>query len=434
MSGKRAETGAARRCPEQPEEVRGGRELSAGEGRRRGCGITVAACETRTFRLALPGVLMTTGIFFLTYLIRVVFGPLLPEFEREFGISHAASTRLLMYISAGYSLTVFLSCFLASRIAPRRLAASAAVLGGVTLIGIAATTNPALLPFLFLLLGMVTGPYLNAGFSILRSLGPESLWGRFIAAHECAPNAGLLLAPLIAGAGSALLGRQGTLYCLGALCIAAGTLFAVRSRGGVRTDPPVSLAGFGQALRTRGLWFFVFALGLAISAHFGIYSVLTLYMEDELGIRTEQAALLLSTSRIGAPFAAFASGRFCARMGTRATMLFAFSLAAAAVGCMALPSFPAFIVGLYVHPLCAAIAIPTAFTHLAYAFPKDMPLYMALGVPIGSYIGLGVTPMLLGLWGDYVGFTAGFLMTACLMSAFLPFILRTDRTGPGRRA
>jgi NNP family nitrate/nitrite transporter-like MFS transporter len=372
---------------------------------------------------------MTTGIFFLTYLIRVIFGPLLPEFEREFGISHAASTRLLMYISAGYSLAVFLSCFLASRVAPRRLAAVSAILGGVTLTGIAATTNPALLPFMFLLLGMVTGPYLNAGFSILRSLGPEALWGRFIAAHECAPNAGLLLAPLIAGAGSALLGRQGTLYCLGALCIAAGALFACRCRGGVRTDPPVSLAGFGQALREPGLRFFVLALGLAISAHFGIYSVLTLYMEDDLGIPTEQAALLLSTSRIAAPFAAYAAGRFCSRMGTRATMLFAFSLMAAAVACMALPSFPAFIVGLYVHPLCAALAIPTAFTHLAYAFPKDMPLYMAIGVPIGSYIGLGVTPMLLGLWGDYVGFRAGFLMTACLMSAFLPVILLTGRPG-----
>jgi NNP family nitrate/nitrite transporter-like MFS transporter len=376
---------------------------------------------------------MTSGIFFLTYLIRVIFGPLLPEFEREFGISHAASTRLLMYISAGYSLAVFLSCFLASRIAPRRLAAAASVLGGMTVIGIAATTNPALLPFMFLLLGLVTGPYLNAGFSILRSLGPEPLWGRFIAAHECAPNAGLLLAPLIAGAGCALLGRQGALYCLGALCIGAGTLFSFRCRGGVRTDPPVSLAGLGQALRAPGLWFFVFALGLAISAHFGVYSVLTLYMEDELGIPTEQAALLLSTSRIAAPFAAYAAGRFCARMGTRATMLFAFSLMAAAVGCMALSSFPAFAVGLYVHPLCAALAIPAAFTHLAYSFPKDLPLYMAVGVPVGSYIGLGITPMLLGLWGDSVGFRAGFLMTACLMLAFLPAVLRTGRPGPGRR-
>jgi NNP family nitrate/nitrite transporter-like MFS transporter len=402
--------------------------------RRKGQGHTGAECGTQTFRLALPGVLMTTGIFFLTYLIRVIFGPLLPEFEREFGITHAASTRLLMYISAGYSLTVFLSCFLASRVAPRRLAAAAAVLGGMTMIGIAATTNPALLPFMFLLLGMVTGPYLNAGFSILRSLGPEPLWGRFIAAHECAPNAGLLLAPLIAGAGSAWLGRQGTLYCLGALCIAAGTLFAFRCRGGVRTDPPVSPAGFGRALRAPGLWFFVFALGLAISTHFGIYSVLTLYMEDELAVSTEKAALLLSTSRIAAPFAAYAAGLLCARMGTRATMLLAFSLMAATVACMALPSFPAFLIGLYVHPLCAAVAVPTAFTHLAHAFPRDMPLYMAVGVPIGSYIGLGVTPMLLGLWGDYVGFTAGFLMTACLTLAFLPFILLTGRPGPGRRA
>ncbi|MDR2668400.1 MAG: MFS transporter [Desulfovibrio sp.] len=424
---------AAGRCPEQPGEAGGEGEPAGGEIRE-GLGHAGRDDESRAFRLALPGVLMTTGIFFLTYLIRVIFGPLLPEFEREFGISHAASTRLLMYISAGYSLAVFLSCFLASRIAPRRLAAASAILGGVTLIGIAATTNPTLLPFMFLLLGIVTGPYLNAGFSILRSLGPEALWGRFIAAHECAPNAGLLLAPLIAGAGSALLGRQGTLYGLGALCIAAGALFVFRCRGGVRTDPPVSLAGFGQALREPGLLFFVFALGLAISAHFGIYSVLTLYMEDELGIPAEQAALLLSTSRIAAPFAAYAAGRFCARMGTRATMLFAFSLMAAAVVCLALPSFPAFIVGLYVHPLCAALAIPTAFTHLAYAFPKDMPLYMAIGVPIGSYIGLGVTPMLLGLWGDYAGFTAGFLMTACLMLAFLPVILLTGRPGPGLRA
>ncbi|MDR1947538.1 MAG: MFS transporter [Desulfovibrio sp.] len=381
--------------------------------------------DAQAFRGALPGVLMTTGIFFLTYTVRVIFGPLLPDFEREFGIGHATSTRWLMYISAGYSLTVFLSCFLVSRMQPRRLAALASVLGGLTMIGIGAAGTPVLLPFLFLLLGVATGPYLNAGFSILRSLGPESQWGKFIAAHEFAPNAGLLLAPIIAEMGSTLLGRRDTLYCLGAITVVAGVLFAFRGRGGTQLDPPASLSGFRQALRQRGLWFFVFGLGLAISVQFGIYSVLLLYMEDERGIPQESAALLLSTSRIAAPFAAFAAGWIGMRLGTRRTMFLAFLMMSASVVCMVQSSFPAFMVGLYIHPICAAVAIPTVFTYLARTFPGNISLYLAVGVPIGSFIGLGFTPMLLGLWGDYVGFTAGFLMLVCLLLAFLPPILRS---------
>jgi sugar phosphate permease len=376
----------------------------------------------RAFLRALPYVALTTSIFFLTYLVRAVFGPFLPDLEREFAISHTASTRFLLFISVGYSLAVFFSCLICHKIQPRRMVVCSVIGSGLIMVGIALTKEPVPLPFLFLFLGMATGFYFNAGFSTICSLGPPSQWSRIIAVHEFAPNAGLFVAPLLAGIGAGFWGWRWTVAALGLAGISFGVLFHFLGKGGTRPGQPVSFTGFSRALRTPRLWFFIWGVGISISVHFGVYSVLTLHMLDERLLSMESAVFLLSTSRIVSPLAVLLSGRLLSRLGMRVTLGIAFGMAAATLVLMALPWFTAFVIGLYVQPVFAAIAIAAMFTLLAQSFPEETPLYVALGTPLGSFIGLGVMPVLLGLWGDHVSFTAGFLMVGCLAAMTLPFI------------
>jgi MFS family permease len=121
------------------------------------------------------------------------------------------------------------------------------------------------------------------------------------------------------------------------------------------------------------------------------------------------------------------SGRILARLGMRLTLGLVFGLLAVTLLLTALPWFPAFVLGLYAQPIFAAIAIAVMFTLLAQSFPQETPLYVALGAPLGSLIGLGVMPVVLGLWGDYLHFRAGFLMLGCLTLLTLPFIRRIGR-------
>mgnify|MGYP003618860356 CR=1 FL=1 len=69
------------------------------------------ASPERPFRSVLPQVALVSLMFLLTYLDRAIFGPLLPFLEQEFSINHAASTRLLLFLSIGYSASMFFSGF-----------------------------------------------------------------------------------------------------------------------------------------------------------------------------------------------------------------------------------------------------------------------------------------------------------------------------------
>jgi hypothetical protein len=90
---------------------------------------------------------------------------------------------------------------------------------------------------------------------------------------------------------------------------------------------------------------------------------------------------------------------------------------------MAAPwTFP-FVVGLCLQPLMVAMSFPPIFTMLAESFPvKSQPLLLAVGMPISSLMGVGLMPSLLGLWGDYASFSAGFVMLGCLVAASLPLL------------
>ena len=381
----------------------------------------------QAFPRALPYVALTASIFFLTYLIRAVFGPFLPDLEREFSLNHAASTHFLLLISIGYSLAVFFSCLICHKVRPRRLVVCSVISSSLILISIAATRNPGPLPYLFLSLGITAGFYFNAGFSTICSLAPPPLWGRVIAVHEAAPNAGLFVAPLLAGIGAGFLGWRGTAVALGLTGILLGLFFHFFGKGGTEPARPVSFKGFSRALRTPLLWFFVWGAGIGISVHFGVYSVLTLHMLEERLLSMENAVLLLSTSRLASPLAVLLSGRLLARLVMRLTLSIVFGALAVTLLLTALPWFPAFLLGLYIQPIFAAISIAVMFTLLAQSFPQETPLYVALGSPLGSLIGMGVMPVILGLWGDYLSFRAGFLMLGCLTLLTLLFIRRLGR-------
>jgi MFS family permease len=164
-------------------------------------------------------------------------------------------------------------------------------------------------------------------------------------------------------------------------------------------------------------------MGLAVSGEFAPFSVLTLHMLEERNFSPELTALLLSTSRIAAPFAVLAGGLITIRFGTRRTLKVCFAVYALGMFCMAAPWFPVFVAGLFVQPVLTAMAFPPIFTLLAESFPlKEQPMYLAIGMPLASFMGAGFMPSLLGLWGDLASFGAGFAMMGCLVAVSLPLL------------
>lgn len=375
------------------------------------------------FRSVLPWVILVSLMFLITYLDRAMFGPLLPAIEQEFGISHAASTRFLFFISVGYSTSMFLSGFSSSRIRPRIMVGGSLLCCGLVLQGIAMADNLLVLALLFAALGFAAGQYFNGGLSTMRSLVPPAQWSKAISVHEVGPNASFFLGPLLAEFGAGWLGWRGMVSAMGWLTMGAGVLFLLLAKGGDYPAAPVSFKGFKKALAEPKLWLFSWLMGIAIAGEFAPFSVLTLHMMDERALAPDTAAFLLSVSRIAAPFAVLGGGYFTTRFGTRRTLAVCLTVYSLGMFCMAMPWFEPFVFGLFTQPVLTAMIFPPIFTLIAESFPlKDQPLLLAIGMPVASFMGVGLMPFLLGLWGDYVSFSAGFIMMGCMVAASFPLL------------
>ena len=355
-------------------------------------------------------VFLISVMFLLNYLCRASFGPLLPGIEKEFAISHSASTRLLFYLSLGYSVGMFFSGALSSKIRPKVIISGSLIVGGCAMQVVSMAPGPFSLSICCTVMGLIAGQYFNAGMSAVRSLVTPSQWSKAVSIHEFGPNAGFILAPVVAELGMAWMGWRGTVSALGWASAVSGLLFYFIGKGGEEKSAPVPFKEMPRFLKDRRLWLCTLFIGMAIAGQFGPFSVLTMHMTEDRGLSKELAATLLSASRVASPLGALAGGWLTARFGTRRTLVFCFSVYALSLSSMSLPYFPLFVTGMFLQPVFTAMVFPAIFTILAESFPlREQPVVLGIGMPFGSLVGVGIMPSILGIFGDHLGFQAGFL-------------------------
>ncbi len=382
-----------------------------------------APTESPEFSRVLPWVSFVALLFLLNYLDRAMFGPMLPYLEREFSINHAESTRLLLYTSLGYSASLVVSGFVAARVRPRIMAGGSLVVCGGVMLGLASTHSLDVIALCMALLGAAAGQYFNGGLSTMRGLVAPSQWSKAIAVHEIGPNGSFILGPLLAGAAADSFGWRGVTTGMGWLSLAVGVLFLLFAKGGHERSAPVSFAGVGRLVRSPRLWLCTWLMSLAIAGEFAPYSVLTLHLTDERGMSAEGAAFLLAVSRLASPVAVLCGGWVTTRLGTRRTLVFCLWCYALGMCFMAMPPLPVMYAGLFLQPMMTAMLFPPIFTMLAEFFPPtEQPVILSIVMPLASFFGVGMMPYILGIWGDFVSFNAGFLMMGLLVAASLPMM------------
>lgn len=362
------------------------------------------------FRAVLPWVLFISLMFLINYLTRTFFGPLLPYMEKEFGISHSISTGFLLSLSIGTSIGMLFSGVLCSLLSPRVLVGLSILLGGVVFQGIAVADTVWLMFILFAVFGVSAGQYLNAGLCAMRGLVRSEQWGKAVSVHELGPNVGFILAPIIARAGAAYIGWRGTVAGLGVAAIVGGGAFLLAGKGEARCQPRVTLNGFACLLGMRQLWIITWLMGVAIACQFGPFSVLTLHMTSERFMAHDLSAFLLSMSRLPTPLGALFSAYVCSRIGTGKTLAVASLLCAASLAIMSVSLPIPFLVGMFAQPFFTAMIFPILFVLMAEQFSAgEQSALLSLVMPIASFFGLGIMPVVLGVFGDHLGFATGFL-------------------------
>ena len=380
--------------------------------------------EGASFRSVLPWVVFTSAMFLMTYQARAIFGPLLPYIEAEFDLTHAESTRYQLYISLGYSASMFATVYTCTLFKYRILVGGTALATGAVLGLIAWLPGSLTLAVLCCLLGVATGQYFNAGMCTLRGLVQLKDWSKTVAIHECAPNLSFLICPIVAVSGASLFGWRGVMAIMGVLIAASGVVYLCLARGGEKTSPPFFFKGVKRMLRNPMLWVFAWFMSLMVGGMFAPYSILMLHLTEDAGFSGPTASMLLSTSRISAAFAALVGGLLVVRLGTAKALASCFILHSLALFGLAFQAEIIKIVSLFMQPMMAAMTAPAIFTFVAERFPaRKQAMVLAIGMPLASFMGTGGYPWMLGFCGTYASFELGFILMG-LFTASCLLVLR----------
>lgn len=388
------------------------------------------ATGTASFAAQLGPILLLTAIFFLNFVGRIVFAPLLASIEADLGIAHGEAGSFFLAISGGYFISLMGSGFVSSRLHHRKTIILSGVSVGAALIAVSLCSHLWTIRTGLFLLGMSAGIYLPSGIAALTALVPPGHWGKAIAVHELAPNLGFVLAPFLAEAFMLWFSWRGVLLFLGISSIAAAAAFHLFGEGG---DFPGQSPNFGSLkalFREKAFWIIALLFSLGICGTLGIYTMLSLYLVAEQGFNRGWANTLVALSRIPSVFMAFVAGWLTDRLGPRVTIMGVFLITGLLTILLGSVSDVWVVPLVFLQPVVAGCFFPPGFAALSSIGPPGARnVAVSFTVPMAFFFGGGAVPIGIGMMADYGLFDLGIALAGgvLLAGAGLALFLRPTR-------
>jgi NNP family nitrate/nitrite transporter-like MFS transporter len=373
-------------------------------------------------------------MFFLNFVGRVVFAPLLPAVVEDLGIPHAQAGGLFLFISAGYCAGLLGSGLVSSRLGHRHTVAASAAGAGAALLGVALAGDLAGIRAGLFALGGAAGLYLPSGIATLTSLVRPTAQGRALAVHEMAPNVGFVTAPLLAEAFLYRLPWRAAPGVLGAIALLAALAFLWRGRGGGFRGEVPSPRTVRLLAREPSFWLLMALFALGIGASMGIYAVLPLYLVAERGLEREWVNALVAVSRLLGLVGAFGAGWASDRLGPVGALRGVFLATGALTVLLGILPGTWVSAAVLLQPLAAVCFFPPAFAALSRLGPPAVRnVAVSLTVPVAFLLGGGAVPAAIAWSGGAGSFAAGMVGFGllALSASLVPGLLRLE--GPARR-
>ena len=375
-------------------------------------------------------------LFFLNIVSRLCVGPLLPVIERDFGLRHSGAGSLYFFLAAGSCVGLYLSGHLAWRLSHRaNIAVSGMTLGGA-LLAIAFTPSLFGIRAELLLLGIGAGLYLPSGVAVLTENTHEGSWGKVLAIHELGPNLGYICAPLIAELLLGFFTWQGVLGSMGVPAILLSGAFLLSGLGGTAPAHRPGGAAVARVARDRAFWGVASLFAVSIGLGLGIYSMMPLFLVNDVGMDRVHANLITGLSRISGLFSVFVAGTLADRIGRpRAAVLSLTAAGACAVllGVVHGPWITPILA--FLQAASAASFYPAGFSLLSSVFPLPVRnLAVSMVLILATLFGAGGVPPLIGVLADAVSFSFAFGAAGVATLAFIVCFRVLPTGGTARRA
>ncbi len=371
------------------------------------------------FSKVISSLLFLTGLFFLNFTSRVIFSPLLPVIESEFGLGHAAAGSFFLLISAGYFFSILSSGFVSARINHKNTIALSTICSGITLIALSYCSTLFGMRIGLFSLGLSAGLYLPSGLASIKQLVNSAYLARGMAVHELAPNLGFVAAPVLADLMLRSCSWQLGLMWLGICMVVAGLFYGIAGRGSRERGKSLDILTARNILSRPEFWLLVLLFSLAISASLGVYAMLPLFLVADQGMTPERASRFLAFSRIAALMMPLLAGWYGDRVGNRMIMAFVLLIAGLCTVLLGvISSFQWLVVLVILQPVFAVCFFPSGFAVLsALGAEGEGALAVSLCIPAAFLLGGGVFPVLIGMIGDNASIGVGFMVTGTAMMA-----------------
>jgi NNP family nitrate/nitrite transporter-like MFS transporter len=382
------------------------------------------------FRSHVGSLLLMTGIFYLNFVSRIIFSPLMPTIERDLGIGHAEAGSLFFLISIGYFVSLMGSGFISSRLTHRKTIILSSIALGATLIGVSFSNNLWGISIGCIVVGLSAGLYLPSGISVLTATVRVKDWGKAIAIHELAPNIGFFSAPLVSEALLNWFSWRWILVLLGSVAVFIAFGFARLGRGGDFAGESPRLGTLKIFFREPSCWIMIIFFSLGIGGQLGIYAMLPLFLVSARGMTQSTANYLVALSRVSAIGVTFVAGIVRDKLGPKAALGGVLLLSGLLTLLLGVAPGSWLVLIVFLQPLIAACFFPPGFAALSrVGSPSIRNILVSFTTPIGFLIGGGAIPTGIGMLGDKGCFGVGISLAGMLiMGGFflLPYLRFKD--------
>jgi NNP family nitrate/nitrite transporter-like MFS transporter len=387
------------------------------------------------FRVVFGKILFLTLLFFLTFVGRFIFAPLMPFISRDLGITPSQAGSIFLIGSVGYFLASVCSGYISSRLKHRGTFILAILTLGVTLLGCALVGTFWAIQATMLILGMAAGLNLPSIVATITALVSRQDWGKALAVQQMGPPSSLVLGPLLAVAFLSRFSWEVPLAFLGVCSIVVGIAFIRYGRFGDFPGEAPTPSLVKVVVAHKSFWIMVILFALAMGGQVGVYTMLPLYLVGERGMDGQSANTLVGVSQVTGLVMTFLAGWITDRIGEKraiALFLFASGIATVFLGVLSGTWLKVIV---FLQPALIVCYFPAGFAALSRIVQPSMrSLAAGWAAPTAFILGGGILPTLLGYIGQVHTFGLGIALAGVaiiLGSALVPFLTLLEKLEEG---
>ena len=363
-------------------------------------------------------VLFVTLLFFLSFLGRLIFSPLMPTMRDDLGVSPSQAGSIFLLASLGAFVGALLSGLVSSRIDHRGTLILSVMVAAVTLMACYFARSLLFIRVAMIVLGLCAGINQPSATATVAAMVSRQDWGKALSLQQTGPRLSYAVAPLLAIGLLAAVSWQISLLILGVFAAACGIAFAIWGKaGGFRGTPPNPKLML-SVLRRGSVWLMILVFILGTGGQAGLYSMMPLYLTGQRGFSTATANTILALASIAPIVTALSSGWLTDRFGEKRVLSSFMLLTGAAAIAVGSLSGAAVAVAVFVLMALAGCFFPPAFAALSRVVqPNLRNLVAGLVPPTGFVVGGGLVPVLLGYMDEAYTIGLGIILTGVVVMA-----------------